>query len=50
MQRPLGIMYTTSEANSISAIEEYEELAGDYGFELVTTGISTTADVYSGRG
>lgn len=43
--RTLGIMYTTSEANSISAIEEYEELAGDYGFELVTTGISTTADV-----
>ena len=41
----VGIMYTTSEANSISAIEEYEELAGDYGFELVTTGISTTADV-----
>ena len=43
--KTLGIMYTTSEANSISAIEEYEELAGDYGFELVTTGISTTADV-----
>lgn len=41
----LGIMYTTSEANSVSAIEEYEALAGDYGFELVTTGISTTADV-----
>ena len=43
--KTLGIMYTTSEANSISAIEEYEDLAGDYGFELVTTGISTTADV-----
>ena len=43
--KTLGIMYTTSEANSVSAIEEYEALAGDYGFELVTTGISTTADV-----
>lgn len=43
--KKLGIMYTTSEANSISAIAEYEKLVGDYGFELVTKGISTTADV-----
>lgn len=43
--KKLGIMYTTSEANSISAIEEYEELAGDYGFELVTKGITATADI-----
>ena len=43
--KKLGIMYTTSEANSVSAIAEYEELAGDYGFELVTKGITATADV-----
>lgn len=43
--KKLGIMYTTSEANSISAIAEYEKLVGDYGFELITKGISTTADV-----
>lgn len=43
--KKLGIMYTTSEANSISAIAEYEKLSGDYGFELVTKGISSTADV-----
>lgn len=43
--RNLGIMYTTSEANSVSAIEEYKELAGDYGFELVEKGITQTADV-----
>lgn len=41
----VGIMYTTSEANSISALETYKELAGDYGFEIVESGISTTADI-----
>lgn len=43
--KKLGIMYTTSEANSVSAIEEYESLVGKYGFELVVKGITTTADV-----
>ncbi len=41
----IGILYTTSEANSISAIEEYKKLAGKYEFELIEKGISTTADV-----
>ena len=41
----VGIMYTTSEANSISALETYKELAGDDGFEIVESGISTTADI-----
>lgn len=41
----LGIMYTTSEVNSVSAIEEYEALVGDYGFELVTVGITATSEV-----
>ena len=31
----IGILYTTSEVNSVSAIEKYEELAGDYGFTIV---------------
>lgn len=43
--KKLGIMYTTSEANSVSAIEEYEKLSGDYGFQLVTKGITATADI-----
>ena len=43
--KKLGIMYTTSEANSVSAIAEYEDLVKDYGFELVTKGITATADV-----
>ena len=41
----IGILYTTSEVNSISAIEIYKSLAGDYGFEIVESGISTTADI-----
>lgn len=43
--KKLGIMYTTSEANSVSAIEEYESLVEDYGFELIEKGITQTADV-----
>ena len=43
--KKLGIMYTTSEVNSVSAIKEYEEKVADYGFELVAKGISTAADV-----
>ncbi len=41
----IGIIYTTSEANSVSTIEEYKKLAKDYGFEIVETGINTVADV-----
>lgn len=43
--KKLGIMYTTSEVNSISAIEEYKEAASIYGFEIVESGISTSADI-----
>ena len=41
----IGILYTTSEANSLSTIETYKELADDYGFEIVESGINTLADV-----
>lgn len=43
--KKIGILYTTSEANSESTIEKYKEYAGDYGFEIVDTGINTIADV-----
>ena len=43
--KKIGIMYTTSEANSVSAIEEYKSLVKKYDFELVEKGITTTADV-----
>ena len=43
--KKIGILYTTSEANSVSTIATYKELASGYGFEIVDTGINTIADV-----
>ena len=43
--KKIGILYTTSEVNSVSAIEEYKALAPAYGFEIVESGISTSADI-----
>lgn len=43
--KTIGILYTTSEANSVYTIEEYEKLAGDYGFTIEKKGINTTADI-----
>lgn len=43
--KKIGIMYTTSEANSVSTIKEYKSLVKKYDFELVEKGITTTADV-----
>ncbi len=41
----IGILYTTSEVNSQSTIEEYKAMAPTYGFEIVDVGISTSADI-----
>ncbi len=43
--KTIGILYTTSEANSVSAIAEYKELAPNYGFEIAESGISQTSDI-----
>ena len=43
--KTIGIMYTTSEVNSVSAIAEYKEKVEEYGFKLETVGINATADV-----
>lgn len=43
--KKIGILYTTSEANSVSTIATYKELAGDYGFEIVDSGINTVSEV-----
>lgn len=43
--KKIGILYTTSEANSCSTIEEYKKLAPNYDFEIVDTGINTSADI-----
>ena len=41
----IGIIYTTSEVNSVSALEKYKDLAGDYGFTIVEKGVTQTADI-----
>ena len=43
--KKIGILYTTSDANSVSTIQEYKDHAEEYGFEIVDTGINTIADV-----
>lgn len=43
--KKIGIIYCTSEVNSVSAIAEYKAKAGDYGFEIVEKGISAPADI-----
>ena len=41
----IGIIYTTSEANSVSAIAEYEEKAPDYGFTIEAIGVTAQSEV-----
>ena len=41
----IGILYTTSEANSVYSIAQYEELASEYGFEIETAGITNTSEI-----
>lgn len=43
--KKIGIIYTTSEANSISTIEQYKEYAGNYGFEIVDSGVTAISEV-----
>ena len=43
--KKLGILYTTSEANSVSTIKTYEEKVGEFGFELVTKGVANAAEI-----
>lgn len=43
--KKIGILYTTSEANSISTIEMYKEKSGEYGFEIVEKGVANAAEI-----
>lgn len=43
--KTIGILYTTSEANSVSTIETYKKEAPAYGFEIETIGIGAEAEV-----
>lgn len=43
--KTIGILYTTSEANSVFSIEKYEQLAGNYGFTIEKAGITSTSEI-----
>ena len=41
----IGIIYTTSEPNSVYSVGVYEELAGDYGFTIESIGVAAQEEV-----
>lgn len=41
----IGIIYTTSEPNSVSTIAEYQEKCGDYGFTVEAIGVTVQNEV-----
>lgn len=43
--KTIGILYTTSEPNSVSAIAEYEAKAPDYGFSIEALGVTAQSEV-----
>ncbi len=43
--KTIGIIYTTSEPNSVSAIAEYKAIAPDYGFEIDAIGVTAQSEV-----
>lgn len=43
--KKIGILFTTSEANSVSTIETYKKLAPDFGFEIVEKGIGNQSEL-----
>ena len=43
--KTIGILYSTSEVNSESAIKEYKAAAASYGFEIVEGPVTATADI-----
>ena len=43
--KTIGIIYTTSEPNSVSAIREYNEKAADFGFTIESVGVTAQSEV-----
>lgn len=43
--KKIGILYTTSEANSVSQLAQFKEIAGARGLEVVDQGVQGAADV-----
>ncbi len=44
----IGILYTTSEPNSVSQLEKIQGLAPDYGFSIEAVGINNASEVATG--
>lgn len=43
--KTIGVLYSTSEANSSSHIARLEEIVGDYGFTLETVGVTNASEI-----
>lgn len=43
--KTIGIVYTTSEANSVYSVSVYEDLADDYGFTIDAIGVTAQSEV-----
>lgn len=43
--KKIGILYTTSEANSVSHLKQFKELAPKYNFEIVEMGVQSASDI-----
>lgn len=43
--KKIGIIYTTSEPNSISQLKQFKELAPKYNFEVVDVGVTNSSEV-----
>lgn len=43
--KTIGVLYCTSEANSVSHIAQLETIVPEYGFTLVTKGVTASADI-----
>ena len=43
--KTIGIVYTTSEANSVYSVKVYEEKAAEYGFTIASVGVTAQSEV-----
>ncbi len=43
--KKIGIIYTTSEPNSVTHLEKFKELAPNYGFEIEAVGVTNASEV-----
>ncbi|MDD4692408.1 ABC transporter substrate-binding protein [Eubacterium aggregans] len=46
--KKIGILYTTSEPNSVSQLEKFKEIAPTYGFEVEALGVTNASEVAAG--